>query len=48
MPTYAEAHFALGIVYLEMGKRDLALSEYDILQKIDLSRAKTLYQMINK
>ena len=44
LPSYAEAHFALGIVYLETGKQDLALSEYEILQRIDPARAALLSQ----
>jgi tetratricopeptide (TPR) repeat protein len=44
LPSYAEAHFALGMVYLETGDRPLAMSQYEILQTIDPTRAAILFK----
>lgn len=47
-PNYGEAHLTLGMVCLAMGKKDLAFAQYKILETINKSLAKTLYQEISK
>jgi tetratricopeptide (TPR) repeat protein len=48
LPAYAEAHFVLGVVYLEMGDRDQAMSQYEILRRIDPARAAVLSQSMKE
>src|SRR4030095_10854037 len=40
---YALAHYNLGMSYVAMGNRDAALAQYRILQRIDDTRAKRLF-----
>ena len=48
IPNYGEAHLTLGMMYLKMEKKGLALAEYKTLQKINKHLANTLYQNILK
>jgi len=43
---YASAHYNLGMSYVAMGNRDAALAQYRILQRIDDTRAKRLFNQI--
>jgi tetratricopeptide (TPR) repeat protein len=47
-PDYGEAHLTLGMLYLTMGKKDLALAQYKILKALNKNLANTLYQKIAK
>lgn len=48
LPNYGEGHLALGMLYLRMGKKDLALEKYKILKAINMNLADRLYQNISK
>lgn len=48
IPNYGEAHLTLGMLYLVMGKKDLALAQYRILKTINNNMGKTLYKEISK
>ena len=41
-PKMAKAHYGLALAYQEMGKQDLLLEEYRILQTLDSQLAKKL------
>jgi Tfp pilus assembly protein PilF len=41
-PSMAKAHYGLGLAYQEIGKQDLLLEEYRILQTLDAQLAKKL------
>ena len=41
-----EAHYNLGLTYLEMGNRKLALDQYAILQSLDDGIASALFDHI--
>jgi Flp pilus assembly protein TadD len=45
-PDYAEAHYNLGLTYLILEDKSSALDEYKILQKLDIERAKKLFDLI--
>jgi len=47
-PNYGEGHLALGMFYLRMGKKDLALEKYKILKPINMNLANMLYDKISK
>lgn len=47
MPNFGEAHLALGLVYLTIGKKDLAFKRYKILQAINKDLAESLYMQIS-
>lgn len=47
-PNYGEGHLALGMLYLSMGKKDLALQKYKILKPINMNLANMLYQKISQ
>lgn len=47
-PEWAEPHYALGLVYLRLGKREAALSEQQILERLDLQMANALSRQIQR
>jgi tetratricopeptide (TPR) repeat protein len=48
IPNHGEAHLALGMLFLKMKKKELAFTQYKILQTINKNLANTLYQNISK
>ena len=48
MPNMAEAHFALGEIYLDLGDKDSAMKEIDILKVLDQPMANELLKRIRK
>jgi hypothetical protein len=44
----AKAHFALGEIYLNIGDRDAAMKEIDILKKLDQPMANELLKRIQR
>jgi tetratricopeptide (TPR) repeat protein len=47
-PDFAEAHYNLGVAYLETGDKGSALEEYKILKTLDVELANKLFKRINK
>ncbi|MGE5577843.1 MAG: tetratricopeptide repeat protein, partial [Syntrophothermus sp.] len=47
-PGHAEAYFNLGMTYLQLGDKNSALSEYEVLKKLNPDLAKKLADSINK
>ena len=47
IPNYGEAHLALGEIYLEMKKNDLAYNQYRILRTLNKDLSNILYQKIS-
>jgi tetratricopeptide (TPR) repeat protein len=45
-PEWAEPHYALGLLYLKLGNRDLALNEQKILERLDPQMAQVLQNRI--
>ena len=46
-PDFAEAHCGLGISFLQIGDKNSAMKEYEILKEIDTEKANMLLQLIN-
>ncbi len=47
IPNYEEAHLALGEIYLEMKKKNLAYNQYRILRTLNKDLSNILYQKIS-
>ena len=47
-PDYAEAHYNLGIVYLSVGNKNVAIEQYKILKNLDMDFAAKLFSFIPK
>lgn len=47
-PDDAEAHYFLGVTYLNKGDKDSALEEYKILKNLHQSLAKDLFNLLKK
>jgi len=45
-PDNVGAHFGLGLTYLRIGDRNLALNEYKILKELDIDKANELFDLI--
>jgi tetratricopeptide (TPR) repeat protein len=45
-PDFAEAHHNLAVLYVQRGKRSLALDHYTLLKSIDYQMARKLFQII--
>ena len=45
-PDDAEAHYNLGVAYLQLNDRDSAIEQYKILKKLDTERANRLFNLI--
>jgi tetratricopeptide (TPR) repeat protein len=45
-PRMVEAHFNLGMAYLEQGQRKMALDQYEILKVLDAEAAGRLFDRI--
>jgi hypothetical protein len=44
---YGEAHLALGMLYSQMGKKDLAFRHYKVLLRMNEDLADRVYQKIS-
>jgi len=47
-PAFAEAHYNLGLTYLQLGDKCCALEEYKILKQLDRNKADELFNQIYK
>ena len=47
-PAYVIPHYSLGLSYLKIGDKKLALDEYKILKELDIDLANELFDFINK
>jgi len=47
-PDFAEAHFNLGMAYINLNNRDSALEQYKILKNLDTEMANDLFNEIYK
>jgi tetratricopeptide (TPR) repeat protein len=47
-PDDAKYHYNLGELYLDVGKRDSAIQEYEILKNLDRHFADKLFKVIKK
>ena len=47
-PDDAEAHYNLGVAYLQLNDRDSAIDQYKILKKLDTRLANKLFDKINE
>lgn len=47
-PDYAEAHYNLAITYLILKDEKAALREYEVLRRLDHTRAATLFDLIHE
>ena len=47
-PTYAQAHYSLGLVYAALKDRDGFTREFAVLKKIDPKLAEQLYNAVKQ
>ena len=47
-PYFAEPHLGLGVVYVEIGNKDSALAELNILEDLDAEKAMELSKLMDK
>jgi len=45
-PDHPKSHYNLGRAYVEMGKKDLALQQYEMLKELDAESAKKLHALL--